>query len=184
MVKNQIRDIQKKLQYRFKNPDLLKLALTHPSFVQGTGQSDLHNQRLEFLGDAILDMIVAVELYKTYPDKREGFLTKARSTICHGRNLTQMARDLELEPYLQLGKGEMRAESKDRSQVLGDCLEAIIGAVYLDSGYKNARKLVLKWVRSQFGELETGDAIDQPQRHAARVVTVAFWHQSLRIWTH
>lgn len=155
MVKNQIREIQKKLNYRFKNSDLLELALTHPSFVQGTEQNDQHNQRLEFLGDAVLDMVVAVELYKAYPDKREGFLTKARSTICHGRNLTQMARDLQLEPYLQLGKGEQRAESKHRSQVLGDCLEAIIGAVYLDGGYKSARKLILKWVKWQLGKLET-----------------------------
>ncbi len=154
MVKSQIRALQKNLQYRFKNAKLLELALTHPSFVQGTDQSDSHNQRLEFLGDAILDMIVAVELYKTYPDKREGFLTKARSTICHGKNLTQMGRDFDLDQYLQLGKGEQRAKSKNRSQVIGDCLEAIIGAIYLDGGYKSARKMVLKWVRSQMGELE------------------------------
>lgn len=155
MVKREFRALQKTLAYRFKKPELLQLALTHPSFVQGTTQGENHNQRLEFLGDSILGMIVSVELYKAYPDKREGFLTKARSTICHGRNLTQMARELGLEPHLQLGKGEQRAPSKDRSQILGDCLEAVIGAVYLDGGYKSARNMVLKWVRAQLGALET-----------------------------
>ncbi|MEQ9824908.1 MAG: ribonuclease III [Puniceicoccaceae bacterium] len=155
MLKREIRALQKTLAYRFKKPELLELALTHPSFVQGTAQSDRHNQRLEFLGDSILGMIVSVELYKAYPDKREGFLTKARSTLCHGKNLTQMARELGLEPHLQLGKGEQRAQSKDRSQILGDCLEAVIGAVYLDGGYKSARNMVLKWVRSQLDALES-----------------------------
>ena len=155
MTKGQLRELQKRIDHRFKKLELLQLALTHPSFVQGTDQSDSHNQRLEFLGDAVLDMIVAVELYKAYPDKREGFLTKARSTICHGKNLTQMARDLGLDEYLLLGKGEQRAQSKDRSQVIGDCLEAIIGAVYMDGGYKSARKVVLKWVRAQLGGLES-----------------------------
>lgn len=154
MQKSQLRELQKKLKYRFKKIELLELALTHPSFVQGTNQSDFHNQRLEFLGDAILDMIVAAQLYKNYPDKREGFLTKARSTLCHGKNLTEMGRELGLDDFLQLGKGEQRANTKDRSQVIGDSLEAVIGAIYLDGGYKSARKIVLKWLTPQFGAIE------------------------------
>ena len=154
MEKTKLKDLQKTLGYKFKDRELLLQALTHPSYVQGSDNSQFHNQRLEFLGDAVLGMVVADELFSLYPDEREGFLTKARSTICHGKGLTRLAKDLELDQYLRLGRGEKKAKTKDRSQMLGDCLEAVIGAVYLDGGYKPARKFVLRWMGPQFGELQ------------------------------
>lgn len=154
MDKNKLKNLQKTLKYKFKHRELLVQALTHPSFVQGTNESQFHNQRLEFLGDAVLGMIVADELFIIYPDKREGFLTKARSSICHGKGLTKLAKELKLDDYFRLGKGEKKAKTNDRSQILGDCLEAVIGAVYLDGGYKPTRKLILNWVSHQLKELE------------------------------
>lgn len=155
MDKTKLKSLQKTLGYKFKDRKLLLQALTHPSFVQGTENSQFHNQRLEFLGDAVLGMVVADELFVTHPDEREGFLTKARSTICHGKGLTRLARELKLDEYLRLGRGEKKAKTKERSQVLGDCLEAVIGAVYLDGGYKPVRKLVLNWTGPLFKELKT-----------------------------
>lgn len=154
MDKTKLKTLQKSLKYKFKDKQLLVQALTHPSFVQGTDKSHFHNQRLEFLGDAVLGMVVADELYTTYPDKREGFLTKARSSVCHGKGLTKLGKELELDQYLRLGRGEMRAKSKARSQTIGDCVEAVIGAVYLDGGYKPVRKLILRWVTPSLEELE------------------------------
>lgn len=155
MDKTKLKSLQKTLGYKFKDRDLLLQALTHPSFVQSSENSHFHNQRLEFLGDAVLGMIVADELFIAYPEEREGFLTKGRSTICHGKGLTKLAKNLKLDDYLRLGRGEKKAKTKERSQILGDCLEAIIGAVYLDGGYKPARKLVLDWVSPLFKELKT-----------------------------
>jgi ribonuclease III len=154
MDKNKLKSLQKTLGYKFKDRDLLLQALTHPSFLQGLENSQFHNQRLEFLGDAVLGMIVADEIFNAYPEEREGFLTKGRSTICHGKGLTKLAKNLKLDDYLRLGRGEKKAKTKERSQILGDCLEAIIGAVYLDGGYKPARKLVLQWVGPLFKELK------------------------------
>jgi ribonuclease III len=155
MDKSQIKSLQKQLKYKFRNKELLVLAMTHPSYVQGTEKANDHNQRLEFLGDAVLGMVVAEEVYLTYPTEREGFLTKARSSICHGKGLTQLARTLGIEEYLLMGKGEKKSRIQDRSLMLGDTLEAIIGAVYLDGGYRSARKLVLQWVNEQLQELVT-----------------------------
>ena len=155
MEKQKLKTLQKKLKYKFKDRELLTQALTHPSFVQGTEHSNNHYQRLEFLGDAVLGMVVADELFTTYPNEREGFLTKARSSICHGKGLTRLAKKLDLQDYLRLGKGEKKGKSKDRSQVLGDCLEALIGAVYLDGGYKPARRLIISWLDDQLDTIHT-----------------------------
>jgi ribonuclease-3 len=153
MDKSRIKALQKRIHYKFKKTELLVLALTHPSFVQGTTCSQHHNQRLEFLGDAILNMIVAEELFRSHPDEREGFLTKARSGICHGKALTQVARDLGLDAFMLLGKGEQKAKIHDSSLLLGDCLEAILGAIYLDGGIKAAHKAVLQWMKEAIHSL-------------------------------
>ncbi len=154
MDKRKLKTLQKNIGYRFKNKDLLIQALTHPSYLQGTNENQKHNQRLEFLGDAVLGMIVADELFKIFPDQREGFLTKARAYICHGKGLTKLAKQMELDDYLLLGKGEQKAKTKSRSQMLGDSLEAIIGAVYMDGGYKPVHKLVLNWLSNEIQNLD------------------------------
>lgn len=154
MEKQSIRALEKILGHRFKDKQLLVRALTHPSHVQGTDQADLHNQRLEFLGDAILGMIVAHELFLAYPQEREGFLTKARASICHGKGLTELARGLGLESFALLGRSERVATLQNRSLILGDCIEAIIGAVYIDGGFRAVQKLVRSWVIDRIRSLD------------------------------
>ena len=129
--------IQNNLSYTFQKPEILKLALTHPSYAhehpQRKGEA-CHNQRLEFLGDAVLDFLVAAWLYCTYPDYTEGTLTRLRATLVRTTSLAKLAQDLELGNALRLGRGEEDSGGQNRPANLCDTLEATVGALYLDAG--------------------------------------------------
>ena len=120
--------LEKALGYSFRNPELLRRALTHPS----VGKKD--NQRLEFLGDAVLEMVSSAFLYKEYPEKREGELTKLRASLVCEPSLADCARHLGIPAYLRLGKGEEAGGGREKESILCDVVEAIIGAMYLDCG--------------------------------------------------
>jgi ribonuclease-3 len=129
--------VQKRLAYTFQDLSLLKLALTHPSYAHehpSLGGEEHHNQRLEFLGDAVLDFLVAGWLYNTYPDFPEGPLTRLRATLVRTTTLAGLARDLGLGRALQLGRGEEESGGRQRPANLCDALEATVGALYLDGG--------------------------------------------------
>ena len=136
------------LGYRFKDPALLRTALTHRS------HGSPHNERLEFLGDSVLNCIVADELYRRFPQLAEGELSRARALLVRQESLFERARALGLGPMLLLGEGELRSGGAERTSILANALEALIGAVYADGGFAAARRAV----RSVFGPmLETAD---------------------------
>jgi ribonuclease-3 len=128
--------LTKRLGYRFKDPALLNTALTHRS------HSSPHNERLEFLGDSVLNCIIADALYNRFPQLAEGELSRARAIIVRQRTLFERACELELGALLRLGEGELRSGGAERPSILADALEAVIGAVYLDGGFSAARRIV------------------------------------------
>jgi ribonuclease-3 len=139
---NNIGQLQKRLGYQFRDPDLLILALSHRSVASK------NNERLEFLGDAILGLVVTDFLYREFPDAREGDLSRMRSHIVRGESLAEAAKQLALGPDLLLGSGEMKSGGHRRDSILGDTVEALIGAIYLDGGIEAAREIVVAWFKS------------------------------------
>ena len=129
-------ELEEALGYRFDNISHLRLALTHPS----TKRED--NQRLEFLGDAILEFCVSDMLYAKYPRLREGDLTARRAALVCERSLSAMARSLNLGPHLLMGHGEEQTGGRDKPGILADALEAVLAAVYVDGGYQAARRVI------------------------------------------
>lgn len=137
--------LSSKLGYTFADASLPQLALTHRSY-----NSKINYERLEFLGDALLGMIVGEALYKRYPDNKEGTLTRMRATLVRQESLVVIAKELGLSEYLILGVGERKGGGRQRASILADAVESLIGAIYLDSGdIETVRKCVLAW----YGEL-------------------------------
>ena len=155
--------VQERLGYVFNDPELLKLSLTHPSFAQDSGSEEGSNQRLEFLGDAILGMVIAELLYHHYPHEQEGFLTRRRSALVKGAVLVEIAEALELEPFLRMGRAEINAGARGRNSRLEDAVEAVIGAVYLDGGLQPARNLVHRLYGNVEERLKTGMVHHNPK---------------------
>ncbi len=134
--------LEKALGYRFRRPRLLEMALTHRSFRHERGDIGYDNQRLEFLGDAVLDFLAAEHLYEIYAESPEGELTNLRSLLTNTRKLGEVGLEIGLGDHLHLGRGEERNGGRTRVASLGDALEAIVGAAYLDGGVKAARRIV------------------------------------------
>ncbi|MFP4517441.1 MAG: ribonuclease III [Desulfovibrionales bacterium] len=130
-------DLQDLIKYKFAQVKLLTQALTHSSFANERQEGE-HNERLEFLGDAILDLYVSRELFFRFPDVDEGKLTRLRAGLVNAPTLAELARGLRLGDYLYLGKGEESQGGRERDSLLADSLEALIGAIYLDGGYEAA----------------------------------------------
>lgn len=130
----------------FQDKALLKNALTHRSWINENRGSGEHNERLEFLGDAILEYIVSVALYKAFPDKPEGFLTALRSNLVNTQNLALVAKSINLGELIHLSKGEIEGGGRENSALLADTLEAVIGAMYLDSGLTVVESFVEKTI--------------------------------------
>ena len=148
-----IQELINKLGLSFSDPILLDTALTHSSFVNESGRSLPDNERLEFLGDSILGMIVCEYLYRDQPDLPEGDLARIKSEIVSEKTLAQIAAGMELGSYLRMGRGERNSGGITRPSNLEDALEALIGAIYLDQGYERARQFVLEAVgESRFRE--------------------------------
>ncbi|KKR45427.1 MAG: Ribonuclease 3 [Parcubacteria group bacterium GW2011_GWA1_40_21] len=134
---------EKTADISFKNKDLLKQAFTHRSFVNENKAFGLgHNERLEFLGDAVLELVVTEYLYSKYPSATEGDLTSYRSALVNAITLSEVARKLNVNEFLLLSKGEAKDEGRARLYILANTIEAIIGAVFLDQGYETARKFI------------------------------------------
>lgn len=142
-----LRLLLRELGCQFTQESILQQALTHRS------AANLNNERLEFLGDAILGFIVADELYRTFPDANEGQLSRLRARLVKKETLAAIARNLDLGNYLNLGAGELRTGGHARDSILADSLEALFAAVYLDSGYHSAREIVLNLYRKRIEDL-------------------------------
>lgn len=137
---------------------LIYTALTHPSFTFENPNCGLeNNQRLEFLGDAVLDFVVGEYLYLTYAEKPEGELTKMRAAVVNETTLARQARSIGLGQALFLGKGEQFSGGRDRPSIIADALEAVIGAVYLQYGFKKVRKFILDMLIPEINELNEGN---------------------------
>ena len=131
------------LGYDFNSPELAELALTHRSYA-AEQSLDVSYERLEFLGDAVLQLVVTRHLYDTFTDLAEGELAKVRAAVVNQKALAAVARHLDIGRYMLLGQGEERSGGRDKDSILADVVEALLGAIYLDGGYEPASALVLK----------------------------------------
>lgn len=138
--------LEEKLNYKFNNRDLLKNALTHSSYANEVRSSHGSNERLEFLGDSVLSVIVSEYIYSQFSEKPEGELTKLRASLVCEKSLCSFARELELGKYLLLGKGEEHNGGRERDSILADAFEAVLAAIYLDAGMEKAREHVMRFV--------------------------------------
>ena len=135
--------LEKRIGYKFRNPLLLAEALTHPSLRHETQEGHFDNQRLEFLGDAILQLIITERLFAQFPHDAEGHLTKLRSRLVSREALKVHAAALDLGRYLMMGRGEEASGGRERTSTLADAFEALIGAIYLDADLDTVRKFIL-----------------------------------------
>ena len=149
--------LERKLGHSFKDQDLMVLALTHRSFA------GRNNERLEFLGDAILNFVAGEALFERFPQAREGQLSRLRARLVKGETLAVLARGFELGDYLRLGSGELKSGGFRRESILADALEALIGAIYLAAGMEAARERVLEWLSGELDGLTLVDTNKDPK---------------------
>jgi ribonuclease-3 len=155
--------LQDRLAYTFHNEGLLRLALTHPSVAHESGGPAEHNQRLEFLGDAVLQLVLTRELYEKFPAFDEGPLTKARAKLVNRRTLAEHARALGLGAHLILGHGEETHGGRERPSTLADAFEALLGAIFLDGGFEAAREFILREFGGAFDKVSALPTIENPK---------------------
>jgi len=146
-------DLSRRIGYEFKDPALLELALTHRSCGKR------NNERLEFLGDSIVNFVVADALYARFPQAREGQLSRLRARLVKGETLAEIARELKLGDYLRLGSGELKSGGFRRDSILADATEAVMGAIYLDSDLECCRGFILRWFHDRLDELDLNESL-------------------------
>ena len=143
VAKDVLDEVQGKIAYTYKNISLLKEALAHSSYANEHRADNVRdNERLEFLGDAILDLIISEYLFKKYPEMPEGDLSKLRASIVCEASLAQVAKEINLGEYILLGKGEERTGGRDRASILADAFEALTGSLFVDGGFEIAKKFL------------------------------------------
>lgn len=144
--------------YQFKQQDLLQQALTHRSFSRSS-----NNERLEFLGDSVLNLIISNCIYHRFTDADEGNLSRIRASLVKQETLAQVAREMNLGDHINLGGGELKSGGYRRASILSDALEAIIGAIYLDSDYRHTEEVVLNLFRGQLDKVDSADSLKDPK---------------------
>lgn len=137
-----LKKLEQTLNYTFNRPELLLLALTHSSYANETGEGHKNNERLEFLGDAVLELCITEEAYLRFPQGREGDLTRIRAFLVSESSLARLARKIGLAQYILLGKGEEIQGGREREPILADTLEALLGAIFLDGGFAQAQTVI------------------------------------------
>ena len=160
--KAKLNKFEQEISYNFNNQGLLELSLTHPSFHEHD-KSKPTNQRLEFLGDSVLSLILTTELYQQFPEADEGRLTQYRASLIRGESLAKMAEYIGIQYYIYLSPSEKNNNGHMRSSTLEDAIEALIGAIYLDGGIAVTRKVVLNWVEGLWGNLEKNISQHNPK---------------------
>ncbi|KKP55721.1 MAG: Ribonuclease 3 [Parcubacteria group bacterium GW2011_GWC1_34_10] len=147
MKEKDFSEFENKIGIKFNDQSILKQAFTHRSFLnENKNLKGGHNERLEFLGDAVLELATTDFLYNKYPEKNEGDLTSIRSALVNAQTCAEVAREIKANDFLLLSRGEAKDEGRARQYILANALEAIIGAIYIDSGYNNARDFILKYI--------------------------------------
>ena len=156
-------ELQQRLGHPFRDESRLRLALTHPSVAHEANTALTHNQRLEFLGDSVLGLILSRALYEKFSDADEGALTKSRVKLVNAGSLAAHARELGLGAHLILSRGEENTGGRDRASALADAFEAVLGAVFLDGGFDAAREFVLREFAADIGALVAGTDFQNPK---------------------
>lgn len=155
---NDYKDLQKKISVKMKDQDLLKMAFTHKSYINEHKKEPVaHNERLEFLGDAVLELASTRHLFDKCADKAEGEMTAFRSALVKGKHLAEIARELELGKYLLLSRGEELSGGREKNYILANTVESLIGAIYLDQGYETVEKFIKKFILTRLDEIIEND---------------------------
>ena len=155
-MNNNLQELEDKINYKFKDRQILETAVTHSSYVKEHAGVKKSNERLEFLGDAFFDAIIGEELFCKFSEKEEGFLSQLRATLVCESALAVQADRIGLGEYLRLGNGEDRNGGRKRKSILADALEAVMGAVYLDGGFEAVKRVVLGIFEKDIREVENG----------------------------
>ncbi len=157
MISSKQLQLCSKLQVNFQDPALLQQALTHRS------ADPKNNERLEFLGDAILSLVIAEALYMRFPQVKEGKLSRLRASLVRGETLAELGRELNLGEVLALGQGELKSGGFRRESILADAVEALIGAVYLDNGFEAAKQLIHRLYDERLRSIDVTEAVKDPK---------------------
>lgn len=159
--KTELEVLTKKLGYTFQDTDLLEQAFRHSSYVNERNDLNLmDNERLEFLGDAVLDLAISHLLMTFFQDAKEGDLSKFRASVVNEKGLFQIAKSLDLGDYLHLGKGEELTQGREKPSILANTLEALIGAIYLDAGFFRTKEIIQRLFGPLLGKIDSGHVIN------------------------
>jgi ribonuclease-3 len=151
---NQLNEFCKTIGFEFHNIEILDIAFTHRSYVnENTETTPTHNERLEFLGDAVIELITSEHLFRTYPNRPEGELTSFRSAAVRTESLADIAKSLNYGEYLKMSKGEELTGGRQKDYLLANCFEAVIGAIYIDQGMAKAKEFVDKYLTVRFSNI-------------------------------
>jgi len=151
---NDFSQFENALGVAFENKNLLKEALTHRSYLNENPSWPVpHNERLEFLGDAVLELVVTEELYGKFPEKPEGELTSFRAALVNANMLSEVAQDLNINEHIMLSRGEAKDLGRARQYILANAFEAVVGALYLDQGYEAAKSFIVKYLLPRIDEV-------------------------------
>jgi ribonuclease III len=156
-------ELQKRLGHQFRDEKFLRLALTHPSIAHEANAPTQHNQRLEFLGDSVLGLVLSREFYEKFPDADEGALTKSRAKLVNAVSLAAHGKSLDLGAHLILSRGEENTGGRERASALADAFEALLGAIFLDAGFDIAREFILREFAAEISELTLPSGIENPK---------------------
>lgn len=170
-----IERLEELLNIEFKNINLLKEALTHRSYLNEHPDWPIpQNERLEYLGDAVLELVVSVALFERYPSAQEGKLTTLRAALVNYQMLAKVARKMELEEYLFLSRGESRDQGRSREVILANAVEAVLGAIYQDQGYERVKDVIEMFVVSRLGEVMEKELYRDPKSALQEIVQEKF----------
>jgi ribonuclease-3 len=156
-------ELQQRLGHQFRDESLLRLSLTHPSVAHEQNSPAPHNQRLEFLGDSVLGLVLSSALYEKHPDADEGALTKSRAKLVNASSLAVHGRAMSLGEHLILSRGEENTGGRERVSALADAFESVVGAIYLDGGFEAARGFILREFAADIGALTLPAGIENPK---------------------
>lgn len=171
--------LQAHLGYTFRQPNLLELAITHPSFLPENPDSEC-NQRLEFLGDAVVQLVLTEALFQLFPTEREGVLSKRRAALANGTFLARLSREIGLEACLRLGTSEEATGGRLRAAALEDAFEALVGAIYLDADFSTARRVMLAVYGSLHDRLAAVESDENPKGRLQEIVQPTHGNGALR----
>lgn len=176
----QLQALQNRIGYVFKSDDLLRESMIHPSYLQDHPKETKNNQRLEFLGDAVLDLVLSEKLFRMHPDEREGPMTQQRAILAKGKFLTDLAEELGLHQCLLMSRAEISNDGSRRPSSLEDAFEALVGAIYLDSDFETVRDVVLTWYGDINDRLKGYKGVSNPKGRLQEMVQPELGNEAIR----